>query len=63
MPIVLASYRVALLAMGKGAVQGCATVSNDLQQNLAALEARLSSQLAPALLKQTETRVEEELTK
>jgi diguanylate cyclase (GGDEF)-like protein len=63
LPVVLAAYRVTLLAMGKTAVQGCATVSNDLQQNLAALEASLSSKLTPALVKQTETHVEEELKK
>src|SRR5882724_981470 len=63
LPIAMASYRLALLAIGKSAVQGCATVSNDLQQNLAALEAGLSSKLTPAMLKQTETHVEEELKK
>jgi len=63
LPVAMASYRLALLAMGKSAVQGCATVSNDLQQNLAALEAGLSSKLTPAMLKQTETHVEEELKK
>jgi len=63
LPLVLAGYRLALLTMGKAAVQGCATVSNDLQQNLVGLEAILASQLTPALLKATETKVEEELNK
>ena len=60
---MLAAYRVALLAMGKSAVQGCATVGNDLQQSLTALEGGLSGQLTPALVKQTEIQVEEELKK
>lgn len=63
LPILLASYRVALLAMGKSAVHGCSTVSADLQQNLTVLETGLSGKLTPVLLKETEVHVAEELKK
>jgi diguanylate cyclase (GGDEF)-like protein len=63
LPIVLASYRVALLAMGQNAVHGCSIVSTELQQNLATIEASFSGKLSPAFLKEAEAHTQDELKK
>jgi len=57
----LKSYRSALLAMGKSGARACPAVGSNLQHNLASLESRLSSELTPSLLDQTEAQVEEQL--
>src|SRR5271165_5819886 len=53
----LKSYRSSLLAMGNSGVRACPAVGADLQQNLA----RLSRDLTPSLVEETETQVEEQL--
>jgi diguanylate cyclase (GGDEF)-like protein len=58
---VLASYRSALMAMGKSGLQACPAVGSDLQQGLAGLEQRLSKNITPALMKETENKVTEQL--
>jgi diguanylate cyclase (GGDEF)-like protein len=57
----LKSYRSALLAMGKSGVRACPAVGSDLQQNLARLESRLSCDLTPSFVQETEEQVEEHL--
>jgi diguanylate cyclase len=59
----LASYRAALEAIGKSGAQACPGVGSDLQQALAGLAPRLSGQLTPALVVETEAQVEEVLKK
>src|SRR5271166_3964333 len=59
----LKSYRSALLAMGKSGARACPVVGSDLRQNLARLESRLSCDLTPFLVQETETQVEEHLQK
>jgi diguanylate cyclase (GGDEF)-like protein len=58
---VLASYRSALMAMGKSGLQVCPAVGPDLQQGLAGLEQRLSKNVTQALMKETENKVTEQL--
>jgi diguanylate cyclase (GGDEF)-like protein len=58
---VMESYRSALLAMGKSGLQAYPAVGSDLQQSLASLEQRLSRNITPALIKETEARVTEQL--
>jgi diguanylate cyclase (GGDEF)-like protein len=58
---VLESYRSTLLAMGKSGLQACPAVGSDLQENLASLEQRLSKNITPAMVKETETKVTEHL--
>jgi diguanylate cyclase (GGDEF)-like protein len=58
---VLESYRSALLAMGKSGVQACPSVGSALQQNLAGLEQRLAKNITPVMVKETETKVTEQL--
>jgi diguanylate cyclase (GGDEF)-like protein len=58
---VLASYRSALMAMGKSGLQVCPAVGSDLQQGLAGVEQRLSKNVTPALMKETEAKVTEQL--
>jgi diguanylate cyclase len=60
---VLAAYRSALLAMGKSGTQACPGVNSDMQQKLAALGNKISSDLTPAGARKTEERVEEQLQK
>jgi diguanylate cyclase (GGDEF)-like protein len=57
----LESYRSALLAMGKSGVRACPAVGSDLQQNLANLENRLSTDVTPSLMKEMGKQVEEHL--
>ena len=58
---VLESHRSALLAMGKSGAQACPSVGTDLQQSLASLGQRLSKNITPAMVKETETKVTEQL--
>lgn len=58
---VLESYRSALLTMGKSSVQTCPPVGSELQQNLAGLEQRLSKDITPLMVKETDTKVTEQL--
>lgn len=58
---VLEAYRAALLTMGKNAGRASPGVGSDLQKNLASLETRLSDEVTPSLVKQTEQKVEDEL--
>jgi GGDEF domain-containing protein len=57
------SYRSALQAMGKSGAQACPGVGADLQQALAGLEPRLSGDLTPEAVQETEARVEDLLQK
>ena len=59
--LILEAYRSALMAIGKSGFRACPAVGSDLQQNLASLESRLAAQLTPALVKETEAQVEEQL--
>jgi diguanylate cyclase (GGDEF)-like protein len=59
--VILESYRSALLAMGKSGARACPAAGSDLQSTLASLENRLSANLTPALVKETEAQVEEQL--
>ena len=59
--VVLDCYRSALLAMGKSGAQACPVSGPELQQNLARLGDRLSSNITTALVTETETQVEERL--
>lgn len=58
---VLESYRAALVAMGKNGAQACPQIGADLQQNLVSLEQRLAKTLTPATIKETETKITEQL--
>jgi diguanylate cyclase (GGDEF)-like protein len=58
---VLKSYRSALMAMGKSGLQACPAIGAQLQQNMAGLEQRLSKNVTPALMQETETKITEEL--
>jgi diguanylate cyclase (GGDEF)-like protein len=58
---VVASYRSALLTMGKSGVQACPAVGPDLRQGLASLEQRLSKNITTAMVKETETKIIEQL--
>jgi diguanylate cyclase len=57
----LESYRAALLSMGTNSVRACAAVGVDLQKRLADLERGVSGKATPALLRETEQKVEEQL--
>lgn len=57
----LRSYRSALLAMGDSGVRACPAVGSELQHNLTGLEKRLSGNLTPALMQESERQVEEHL--
>jgi len=58
---ILESYRAVLLTMGKSGAQACPAVGSDLQHTLAGLERRLADMLTAALVKETETEVEQRL--
>jgi diguanylate cyclase len=58
---VMESYRSALLAMGKSGLQAYPAVGSDLQQSLASLEQRLAKNPTPAMMKETEAKVTEQL--
>ena len=58
---VLASYRSVLASMGKNGVQACPAVGSDLLQGLASLEQRLAKNITPVMVKETETKVTEQL--
>ena len=58
---VLECYRSALLAIGKSGARACPAVSSDMQQKLAALGNKITSDLTPAGVRMTEKRVEEQL--
>jgi diguanylate cyclase (GGDEF)-like protein len=57
----LDSYRSALRAIGSSGFRACPAVSSDLQQNLASLQNGLSGNVTPALVKETEKQVEDQL--
>ena len=61
--VTMASYRSALRAFGKSAVQACAAPGRDLEQGLATLEQTLSPAAAPNSVKHTQRNVEEQLQK
>ncbi len=58
---VLASYRFALLAVGKSGLQACPAVGAELQLSLANLEGRLSGHPTPPQIKENATQVEAQL--
>jgi diguanylate cyclase (GGDEF)-like protein len=53
------SYRSALRAIGKSAVQACAAPGRELERGLADLESELSLNIAPRLVQQTQEQVDE----
>ncbi len=57
----LDSYRSALGAIGDAAVRACPPVGEPLQQNLRALQKRLTAETPPQLVTETERRLEAEL--
>jgi diguanylate cyclase (GGDEF)-like protein len=57
------SYRSVLRAMGTSALQACAATGRELQQSLAALDARLGADAAPDAVKQIEQEAEAALQK
>ncbi|MGA2413590.1 MAG: GGDEF domain-containing protein [Candidatus Sulfotelmatobacter sp.] len=59
--VVLESYRAVLLAMGNSGARACPQVGSDMRHALAGLERRLFAKLTVPIVKQTETRVEDEL--
>ena len=61
--VTLGSYRSALHAFGKSAVQACPAPGHDLAQGLASLEGRLAQDPDSKLIKQTQESVETELVK
>lgn len=61
--VTMDSYRSALRAIGKSAVQACPAPGRDLEQGLANLETRLSSDTLPKVVKQTQEQVEDQLQK
>jgi diguanylate cyclase (GGDEF)-like protein len=52
------SYRAALLAVGKAAVQACPSLGADIETNLQGLERRLAVDPSPELVKNTEKQTE-----
>jgi len=61
MPALLGAYRSALGAMGKSSIVACPTVSVDLQQNLNTLESRLTGEVTPPLVQETDKQVVDQL--
>jgi diguanylate cyclase (GGDEF)-like protein len=61
--VTIESYRSALRAMGKSAVQACPAPGQELEAGLAGLEASLSNDPMPKVVKQTEVLVEEQLNR
>jgi len=59
--VTLESYRAALLAIGNSGFRACPSISSEMQQNLASLHNKLSGDVTPALVKETEKKVEEQL--
>ena len=59
----LESYRSALRAISKSAVQACPALGSDLERGLANLESCLSNDPTPEVVKQTEEQVEDQLQK
>ena len=58
---LLTAYRSALMSMGESGVRACPAVGSELQQSLTGLESRLSGELNPTLMKETDQQVQEEL--
>jgi len=58
---ILDSYRSALNATGESAVQACPPVGSTLRQNLLHLQAALSAESTPGLLRETGQKVEAEI--
>jgi len=56
--VILNSYRSALRAMGSSGARACPGVGSELLNELAGLEPGLSGEVTPALMTQTEARVE-----
>jgi len=59
--LVLESYRAVLRAMGNSGLRACPAVGSELQQNLAGLQNRLSGNVTPKLVQETQKQVEEQL--
>lgn len=57
----LECYRAALIAMGSTGVQACPPVGSTLKQSLANLQQKLSAELTPTRILETEAGVEKEL--
>jgi diguanylate cyclase len=61
--VTIESYRSALQAIGRSAVQACPAPGRELEQGLASLEGYLSVNAAPKAVKQTQAQVEDQLQK
>jgi diguanylate cyclase (GGDEF)-like protein len=59
--VTLESYRAALLAIGNSGFRACPSVGSEMQQNLASLQNKLGGDVTPALVTDTEKKVEEQL--
>lgn len=57
----LASYRAILLITGTSTVRACPSVGTELQKRLAELERTICGEVTPALLRETEQKVEDHL--
>jgi diguanylate cyclase len=57
----LASYRAILLITGTSSVRACPPIGSELQKQLATLERTISGNVTPALLRETEQKVEDHL--
>jgi diguanylate cyclase (GGDEF)-like protein len=58
---LLESYRSALLAVAKSDAQACPAVSQDLEQNLRALEGRLAGDVTPPVVKEIDKQLVDQL--
>jgi len=58
---VLASYRTALLAIGKSGARVCPAVGTDLQEKLESVEKRLARDLTPSKVREAQAKVEQQL--
>ena len=59
--VALASYRAALLSMGTNSVRACSAIGLDLQKRMAEFERGITGSATPALIRETEHKVEEQL--
>jgi diguanylate cyclase (GGDEF)-like protein len=61
--VTIDAYRAALRTIGENAVQACPAPGQALEQGLAKLEVRLSEEVNPKIVKQTQEKVEDQLNK
>lgn len=63
LPALVESYRSALGAVGRSAVEACPTVGQELRENLKTLETLLSGGITPRLMQELDGKVSEQLTR